>query len=365
MREIMRATVVLLAVGVCACGVCADEIEAKMGSSFMTYSSVKVTNFADGKVAYTTSSGQNLVKPLADVRRMSIKTLDGFDEAEKLAVKGQALAEAVKLYDKAYGKVRHKWLRTLIATRRLGALDAGGMADRAVKEWLALADDNAAVAWVLAARPTTMGRKGTSANKTAMTTLERKRAAGKRSKAYDAAIVDVLMKLYGREGLRAKATALADGSSTPSNGGNGNGNGNGHPPAAGMFTSIEAWLDDDKPRKAVDAINKNLRSYTRSQLPKALLLRGRARVLLAAGETGKDKDRLLLQGGLDFMRVYAAFRTSRDEASEALFRAGRVHTMLSKPNVQAARAAYKKVISEFSQSKAARDARKALGALGG
>lgn len=361
MRDIMRATVFLVVMGACGLPLCADEIEAKMGSSFMTYSAVKITNFADGKVAYTTSNGQNLVKPLGDIRRVSIKSVESLDEAEKMRIKGDAWADAVKLYDTAHAKAQRKWQQTLIAARRLGALNGGGMVDRAVKEWLVLVDENPGAAWALAARPTIMARQGAAANKAAMTTLERKRTSGKRAPAYDAAIVDVLMKLYNHEGLTAKAAALADGSTPPSNGNGGNG---GHVPAAGAFSRIEAWLNDDKPGKAVDAIEKSLLSYTREQLPRALLLRGRARVLQAAGKTGQEKDRLLLQGGLDFMRVYSAFRTSR-EASEALFRAGRVHTMLSKRNIKAARAAYKQVISEFGKSKAAGDARQALGALGG
>jgi len=149
MRDIIRATVVLLVIGACAPGLVADEIEARMGSSYMTYSSVKITNFADGKVAYTTSNGQNLVKPLGDIRRVSIKAIESLDEAEKLSVKGQDWADAVKLYDKAYPKAQRKWQRTLIAARRLRALDAGRMTDRAVKEWLALVDETSGAAWAL------------------------------------------------------------------------------------------------------------------------------------------------------------------------------------------------------------------------
>ena len=65
MRESMRATVVLLAVGLSACSLIADEIEAKIGSSYMTYSSVRITSFIDGKVGYTTANGQ---KPVISTR---------------------------------------------------------------------------------------------------------------------------------------------------------------------------------------------------------------------------------------------------------------------------------------------------------
>lgn len=371
MRESTRATVVLLVAGLCACSLSADEIEARIGSSFMTYSGVRIMSFVDGKVGYTTTNNQNLTKALGEIRRLNIDSIEEFGQAEKIAAKGRSWAEAIKLYDAAEAKALRKWQQTLIAARRLGALDSGGMFDRAIKEWLALADDMQGAAWVLAIRPTNIPAKGASANKTTIALLERKRKSGKRSKAYDRKIAEVLMELYGREGLTTEASALADllrgsgGVTKPVNGGGGNGNGGSTiQPASSSLASAEAYLNDDKPLKALETIENDLRSFRRSQLSKALLLRGLARVRVAQGKAGKAREEQLLQAGLDFMRVYSAFPTSA-QAADALFHAGRVHTLLARPNLKVARAVYLKVVADYGKRGAASKAREALKKLGG
>jgi len=370
MRESTRATVVLLVVGLCACSLCADEIEAKIGSSYMTYSSVRITSFIDGTVGYTTANGQNLTKALGDIRRLSIDSIEALGQAEKAAAKGRDWAGAIKLYDAAMPKALRKWQKTLVATRRLGALDSAGMFDRAVKEWLALADGVQGAAWVLAVRPTKIPAKGAAANKAAIALLERKRAAGKRSKAYGTKIVEVLMELYGREGQTAKAAALADllrgngGVTKPVNGNGGEGNGGSTAQATSALASAEAYLNDDKPLKALEIIETDLRSFRPSQLPKALLLRGLARVRAAQGKTGQAKDQQLRQAGLDFMRVYSGFPSS-PQAPDALFHAGRVHTLFAKPNLDVARKVYRKVVADYGKRGAVTKARAALKKLGG
>jgi len=364
MREFTRVTSVLLALGLCASTLPADEILANNG---MTYSSVRIKSFIDGKVGYTIGNGQNLTKTLGEIRRVSISSIEALGQAEKLALKGDNWVEVITLYDAALAKAARQWQQTLIAARRLGALNAAGMSDRAIREWLALADGEKGAAWSLAAAPTKFSAKGSSANKIAISQLERKRASGKRSKAYDQKIGEVLLGFYGREGLTSKAAELADslrgsgGAVKPVNGTGGTGTS--PTTGGGSLASAEAYLNDDKPLKALEIIEEDVRSFLPSQLPKALLLRGLARVRVAQGRAGQAREEQLLQAGLDFMRVYSGFPSST-QAAEALFHAARVHTLFARPNLTVARAVYRKVVADYGRRGIASKAREALKKLG-
>ena len=360
----MRAIVVMVMVGLSASVICADDVEARFGKSYMRYSGVRITDFADGQVKFTLAGSWSLTKKLDDIKTISIKALPTFGQAEQLAAKGTNWPLAVKGYDQAAKTATRRWQKDLIAVRRLHALDQGGMTDRAVKEWLVLADAKGGSAWVLSARPTQQAKKGYPANAAAITMLERKRIIGKRSKQYQVAIVEVLMGLYNREGQTAKASALAE---WLRSGGNvaippANGNGGGTPQAGGSLESIEMLLKGDKPDRALKFIEEDLHKYTRPQLPKAMLLRGMAQLQIAKTKTDQARSMLLVRAGLNFMRVVVADPKS-PEAPEALFQAGMIHTMLAKPNLRAARAAYNKVISDYGRNPAAAKARKALASL--
>jgi len=371
MREPMRATVtILVAVGLSAAWAGADNVEARFGASYMRYSGVRITDFADGALQFALPGNRTLTKKLADIKSISIKDLPSFGEAEKLVVAGKDWALAIKGYDAADKKANKRWQKRLIAVRRLRALDGGMVTDRAVKEWLALADAASGAGWALAAKPTSQAKKGYPQNAAAITILERKRTMGKRSKAYDVAIAEVLMGLYNREGQTSKASVLAEwirtgkAASGNGNGPNGGNGGTTAPRAAGSFETIETLLRDGKADKALKFIEDDLHRYTRAQLPRAMLLRGRAQLRLAAGKDPAGKRPLLLKAGLNFMRSVVADPKS-PHAPEALYQAGTVHTLLPKPNRNAARAAYRKVISDYGSSPAAGKARKALQAIQG
>ena len=357
----------MLAVGLSASWACADEVEVKFGKRYIPYSGVRITDVIDGQVRFMLSSSRSLTKKLSDIRMIGIEELPSFGEAERLVVKGKDWARAVRGYDTAARKATKRWQKMLIAIRRLRALNEALMVDRAVKEWLSLADATDGAVWVLAARPTKQAKRGYPANAAAIAMLEGKRASGKRSKQYDVSIADVLIGLYTRQGLKKKASALAEwvraGGTVPPNGGNAGNGGNGTMSSnGGSLASVEALLEDGKAKIALNCIEKDLRTYTRPQLPGALLMRGRAQVLLAKDAGGQAGGNLLLQAGLNFMRVVVADAKS-PEAPEALFEAGRIHTMLPRPNLRAARAAYRKVIANYPKSAAAAKARRALGAL--
>ena len=344
--------------------VCADDVVVRFGTKSMPYSGVRITGFANGEVRFLLATGgRSLTKKLGEIKTIDIKALPTFGQAEELVVKGKDWSLAIKGYDQAAKKATAKWQKDLIAVRRLRALDEGMMTDRAVKEWLALADAMAGGAWVLAIRPTRQAKKGYPANGAAIRILERKRILGKRSKQYDAAIIEVLMGLYNSEGQADKASELAEllrngGAVAPSNGNGGTGT----PTSVVPLASIEILLTGNKPDSALESIEKDLHKYARAQLPKALLLRGRAQMQSAKTRTAQARSTLLLKAGLNFMRVVVADPKS-PEAPEALFQAATIHTMLAKPNLRAARAAYGKVVSDYPGSPAAQKARKALAGL--
>ena len=370
MREPIRTAVVTVVVCLAGSWACGDDVEVRFGTKFMHYAGVRITDFEDGQLQFALPGNRTLKKKLSDIKTISIKDLPTFGQAEKNVAAGKNWAQAVKGYDAADKKAKKRWQKRLIAIRRIHALDEGMKTDRAVKEWLSIADTTAGAAWVLSAKPARQAKKGYEVNAAAISILERKRSMGKRSKAYDVAIAEVLMGLYNREGHTSKASALAQwirtGKNAAGNGSSGNGNGgNGGtavPRSAGSFETIETLLRDGKADEALKYIEGDLRKYTRAQLPRAMLLRGRAQVGIAAGKDAQAKNALLLKAGLNFMWGVVADPKS-PQAPEALYEAGRVHTMLAKPNLRAARAAYRKVIADYASSPAAAKARKALQAI--
>jgi len=109
--------------------------------------------------------------------------------------------------------------------------------------------------------------------------------------------------------------------------------------------------------QAADAIQARIRRYGDRELPTALLLRGKALLLLY--EKGAKKDRAtLLAAGLCFMRVAACISPGEPEVPEATFLAGRVCVHLG--NTVAATNAYRLILQRHPGTPWAEQARKAL-----
>jgi len=206
-RSGLLGLVAILIVTLLASWVCADDVEVRFGKSYMEYSGVRITDVANGEIKFTLTSRRSVSKKLSDVRMLRITALPAFDQAELLAAKGENWASAVKLYDKAARKATEMWQRRLITVRRLHALDEAKMIDRAVSEWLALADAANGAAWAVSLSPKKHAGKGYSINATAIRMLQRRHGSPKRS-AYGVRIAEVLMRLYVLEGEPRKAAII-------------------------------------------------------------------------------------------------------------------------------------------------------------
>lgn len=91
---------------------------------------------------------------------------------------------------------------------------------------------------------------------------------------------------------------------------------------AGSLRQIEASIVAD-PEQAIKGIDAGMSRWTSSELPAALLIRGKAKMALAKkAPAGEAANKLYLQAGVDFMRV-AALMPYAQEATEALALAGR------------------------------------------
>jgi tetratricopeptide (TPR) repeat protein len=181
---------------------------------------------------------------------------------------------------------------------------------------------------------------------------------------YSLAIKQLLLSLYRVEGRDKEAVALAQeltktiSPNVPSR----------QPPSeqlppGELRTQLDAagfLIEKGQADRALLQIKLNLKHYSHGDLPKALLLAGKAQVLLAQKANAYKRRQLLLQGGLNFMRV-GVFFPGFGEAPEALYQAGRVNAMLG--NHQAAAKTYTLVIERYAKSGFADKAQAELAAM--
>ncbi len=355
----------ILAVALLAAPALADQITAKG----MKHSAAEITNAENGTVSFT-SNGRQWTAKLDELGRIVLDGQEDFNAAEDhLAAK--RYDKAVPSYDRAARANPSGWRNRLIRYRRLPALDAAQLIDRAVEEWLWAVDDcGGAKATVLALRPERVAAKGSPANRRALQALTAKLGAAQKDKAYATAIKALLLKLHQAEGNTDEATALANelagaGVSVPANpdtpaattpsGGNAGGGS-----LAGQLRGVAVLVETD-PGKALASLDENLTRYTAADLPLALLLRGKALQALG-GQGGDDARGQLLRAGVCYMQVWVHFDAS-NEAPEALYRAGTVNAAIG--NGRAAWKAYQKVVEEYPDSEWSEQAQQAAAALQG
>ncbi len=332
----------------------ADELVIKRSPP---YAGVSILEAKDGMITFRLSTGGTVTKSVADIQSVALKDHEDLATAEK-ALADNKLEPAVKAYGTALGKVKaDTWTARLIRYRRLAAMEQGKMIERAVPEWLAMVDESAGKAEVLALRPKNLPARGAKENAAAITALE-----GYLPKAKDAtlaAVKQALLDLYTMEGQSAKAAAIAGeiasapvSGDTPKNGGE---------VLEGQIKAADALLQNGDPAKAVSTLQGNIDRYSGAELASAMLVLGKAQLALA--EKAKDdaaKRPLLLDAGLNLMRVYTYY-ASLSEAGEALYYAGKVNEALG--NNVAARTAYTRVTDRYGKSEAASKAQAALAAL--
>ncbi len=345
-----------------------DEIELGYGTLTGTLVGAK-----DFQVEFRISSGRKLTKDVAEVKRLQAGASQrSFNEGEKLLADGKS-AEAAEKYKRARFETSTDWMKRLIAYRRLLALNRAGDLGGAVELWLELTGEQGASKASRELLPSKPAPKGSAANRTAISLLEKAHASadGRRGEW----IKSLLMKLYEAEGLDDKAARLA-GASLGGDGDGGEGTSDAPAPvgadvigsASVLIKRAESGegLDDarrvDLARQAVKALESAARSsLDKPQLPTALLWMGRGQWVMARHEDDDAVARkAMLSAGLSFMRVVAHF-TASQETPEALWRAGRVNEALG--NVPAAQKAYSLVAREFADSEPGRRSAEALRSL--
>lgn len=359
MRKAAIILGVLLATGSAAR---ADSITVEK----LPYRDVSIIDVRLGKIVFRLPSGRrSITKPVREITFISIGRDGAFNRAESLLKEGKP-AQAVKAYDEARRDFpSNSWENRLTEYRLLVALDRGAMIDRAVAEWSALVERDGFRAETMLMQPTRLAPKGSAENARAIDRLEEKLKQAKNQQ-YANTIRKLLLSLYSREGLADKAKALAEGvtkSPTDDTGLPGRPVPKVQTVRAGdvgvLMGAVEVFLKQGDAASAMRAINGNIRRFDTGTLPGALLVRGQARMMMAEKAEQDESTRLLLQAGLDFMRIVANYPDSID-AGEALYQAGRVNSLLPTPNHAAARKAYQQVVSTYGETEAARKAQRAL-----
>ena len=355
MRKLKAIVVVLMA----AAGVApADEVTVEG----LPYPGVQIVDAQGGQIAFRMPAGNVITKPLADVTVLKITDAGALNQAEELMQQDKG-KEAVRAYDEAMQAASQDWLQRLIRHRRLRALDQAGLISRWTEEWLTIAEAEKASKDVLSLRPKHLPERGSKDNGEAIRLLEVRLRQAKQND-YARAIKELLFELYRQEGRESQAVALAlelgkpipteaqpqQGQPAPEPGAD----------ARAQLEKAAFLLEQGKADEVLAQIQANLKAYPHADLAKALLIRGKARMRLAEKAAEDQKRKLLLEAGLDFMRV-AVFFPSLEESPEALYQAGRVNAALG--NSPAASAAYQQVIRRHPNSEFAKKARAELAAM--
>jgi hypothetical protein len=343
---------------------CGDEIAVKG----LNYPDAKITGIEDGQLVVDINN-QTVHKPLDSITKVAITGQDSLNEAEGLAAKGK-VAEAVKAYDQAADRADVDWVKQLVVVRRLRALgQSPAMIDRAVTEWLALLDQTKEAKYAVSLRPTKPAAKGSQANKDAIAALEAK----EKGLANDSPSVNdvrgLLADLYRVQGQadKAKDMALKMDSGKAASGQTPQVGDNSHtPPAQGgsveeVLKTAKEQIDNGGAEQALPGLKGALPQCTVAELPRALLLMGKAQMEAAKSAKGEKAQELRMAAALNFMRIVTFYPTISELPAEAGCLAGKVN--LEMGNRAAARAAFNRVKSNYSGSPFAAEAEKAVGAM--
>jgi len=312
-----------------------------------TYGNSRVTGLDKLQLVFTISSGGRLSKDLSEVEMIKIDGQAAFNQAENEFADGE-YAKSVASYNTAAGAAANDWMKKLVTLRKLRALSRNGPVDQAVRDWLPVVAEHGRAAAFLS--PQKVAAKGSNTNGNAIKALEA--AAEKARPAELGEIQKVLLRLYDVEGLDEKKEALLSAGVAADDGGAALNASD----AAATLRDAERLLDR-QPADALAAIRRKMSSFTANDLPRALMITGRAQQAMAAKAEGEERSKLLAAAGLDFMRI-AVFFPGSETANEALLQAG--HCCRDIGNANAARAAYKLLVDYFSDTEQAAKAKEAL-----
>jgi hypothetical protein len=303
----------------CAGPARADEIHTESES----HPRGKLVSFRDGKVTFRTPDRALHHYPIESVERLLVDDVTGlknFNEAESYVSQNQFVAAAVR-YERALREAREEWV-PLIRVRLFQARDRAGQFDKAVVQFIHLADEMPR----LAARmmPTSLP---TGPDEETRQTLERIDGAIARHGDDYASTVLMLLRFAVLERVdRPTAMQMArDIAFLPVSVGSRD-----EPADASLtlqLTALDMLLEQQRRADVVEAVNRLISSASDELLPSLLLLKGRA-VYMEGVESGNTKD--FMRAGLVFMRVVIHYPKDA-RAADALYWSARVHEQIERP----------------------------------
>lgn len=125
--------------------------DAPAGAAPTVYSDVQVTNIAEGRVAFTTASGNDVDKPLDSVVAINLDSEPPFNQAMQDVAAGQ-FDRATDEFDQTIQKTDKPWLKTYCEPLLTDAANKAGRFDKAVAGYINLVMNQTAIA--AAHRPT-------------------------------------------------------------------------------------------------------------------------------------------------------------------------------------------------------------------
>jgi hypothetical protein len=249
-------------------------------------------------------------------------------------VKVDQYSDAIRAYEVASAQKTSEHVKAIIDFRLLSALNKAQLVDRATAKWLQLADREKAAEAILACYPRDLPKKGDAKNAKAIKILI-SRVGGIKDGKYQAAVLELLGNLLQREG---REDEFAEHIPKGAKGG----------PKLEILKA-KGFLAKKDFANAEIVINNVLSKLERESLPAALMIRGK--VVLARSEAVTDKKKkreLMLDAGVDFMKVYTHFNDS-PLAGEALYlTAGIMAALPGRPNVGAAIKACETVARDYA-----------------
>ncbi len=324
------------------------------------YAGVNVIRIADCRVTFAVQTGRQITKNLSEVTSLTIDNEPAFNNAENLLKKGQA-QEALAAYEDADRISRNTLIKSLIRYRRLEALDQAGYIDEAVELWLEIVKENNASKESLALRPSNTGPKGSSRNNSAIKTLRKRLKDAEGALAQEIkALLEKLSRVQGQQPPRGDTTGKTNKGSDEAAPGTQPIDVQGD--VEKILKAAEGLISNNRPEQGLEQLKQNIKKFDYGQLPRALLLMGKAQRARAELASGEKADELLYSAGLNYMKVVAHFPNS-PEAPQALYLAGKVNASFSKPNIRAAKNAFNMIIERYDNSDFAAKAKQSLASL--
>jgi len=309
---------------------------------------IRITGMADCRIIYE-QSGQEVSDLLADVGFIQLDREDELNRAETLLAEGE-IEQALQQYRRARLGAEREWVQELAELRRMQAMDADGRINEAVRMWLKALTDYNSSANAQAMVPSVLAEAGDEANREAFDLLAAKRAETDANAEQELwlAIAELQLKIAELEGDTKNAEDIAEEMIAVA----------GDNPEIRLRSAEVLIKEPAKAPDVVEIVTGDLYLYGERQLPRALLLLGKAQAMLAEAD---DQNRtLLIDAGNNLMHVVVFFANS-DQAAEAYYLAAGVNDQLG--NAEAARTAYQVVQADHADSPFAAKAGDALTAM--